>query len=388
MQVYRAYFKVIKKHSPILLVYFIAFALTSLIITAVISGQTSSDFTAVKSKIAVFNEDGDAPLSAGLAAYLTENARLVSIQDDPESIRDALFYGDADCILRIPAGFSEEFMRGGASKLQQTTSASTYAGISLHLLIEKYLNIAEFYRENVPGMEAGQIVRNVEHDLRAGADVQWKADQKQSGTRNLSIYFRFSAYPILAVLIMGITTIMLVFQQKDLSRRNLCAPLSMWRMNLQLFLGNASFAVIVWILISILNMALYGQNAAGFSVVLLWINALIFTVVSLSIGFLAGKYLKSGVAVSAFTNVAALGISFISGIFVDQILLSPTVLKIASFLPGYWYVRATDSIRDLSDFSLPSLTPIIYDMLIQLGFAAAFFVLALAVSKQKRVSQA
>jgi ABC-2 type transport system permease protein len=133
---------------------------------------------------------------------------------------------------------------------------------------------------------------------------------------------------------------------------------------------------------------MFGHAAMNPGILLLCLNALIFTIVCLSIGFLAGKYIKSGVAQSAFTNVVSLGVSFISGVFVEQELLGDTVLKIASFTPGYWYVRAVSAIRNLSAYSLGNITPVFYDMLIQLGFAAAFVIIALVSAKQKRVGEA
>jgi ABC-2 type transport system permease protein len=187
---------------------------------------------------------------------------------------------------------------------------------------------------------------------------------------------------------MGITTIMLVFNEADLSKRNRCSPLSPFRMNLQIFLGNATFALVVWLVICAVNLLLYGQTAGIAGIALLCLNALVFTIVSLAIGFLAGKYIKNGIVQSAFANVVSLGISFISGVFVEQGLLSGSVLKVASFLPGYWYVKAVNTIRDLADYSFQSMTPLFCDMLIQLGFAAAFIIIALVVTKQQRVSRA
>jgi ABC-2 type transport system permease protein len=204
----------------------------------------------------------------------------------------------------------------------------------------------------------------------------------------LSYYFSFSAYPLLAVLFMGVTAIMLIFNNTDLAKRNRCSPLTNFKMNMQLFLGNVTFALAVWMAVCTLNLLLYSRSAAGSGVVFLCLNALVFTVVCLSIGFLAGKYVKNGVVQSALANVISLGLSFISGVFVEQALLGSTVLKIASFTPAYWYVKATGSIRDLSEYSFASMTPIFTDMLIQLGFAAAFVTISLVASKQNRTSRA
>jgi ABC-2 type transport system permease protein len=385
MQVFKVYFQVIRKHLPSIAVYFLAFVITAVIISSTLSGQTESAFSATKSKIAVFNDDG-AALSVGIADFLSENAQVKEVRDDTESIQDALFFGDVDYILRIPSGFSESFMRGEAAPLQKTTAGSQTAAVSIDLLLSQYLRIAGFYRDNVPGIGQAEIVQNMVQDMGTGADVQITASEAQTVTSNLSYFFGFDAYPLLAILIMGVTTITLVFNETNLSRRNRCSPLSPYQMNWQIFLGNAVFATAVWLLICGLTLLLYGRSAAGPGIVLLCLNALIFTVVSLSIGFLAGRFVNSPVAQSAVANVVSLGISFISGVFVPQELLGATVLRIASFLPGYWYVGAAQAIGNLSAFSMQALTPVFYQMLIQLGFAGAFFLIAMAAAREQRAN--
>jgi len=75
--------------------------------------------------------------------------------------------------------------------------------------------------------------------------------------------------------------------------------------------------------------------------------------------------------------------SFISGVFVPQELLGSHVLKIASFTPVYWYVRANNTIAGLNAFTPDTLKPVINDFLIIIGFGTAFFSVSLALRKQK-----
>ncbi len=53
---------------------------------------------------------------------------------------------------------------------------------------------------------------------------------------------------------------MLVFSKTDLAKRSMCSPLSPTKMNLQMFLGNATFAAIVWLLICALNLLSSGMR--------------------------------------------------------------------------------------------------------------------------------
>jgi ABC-2 type transport system permease protein len=94
---------------------------------------------------------------------------------------------------------------------------------------------------------------------------------------------------------------------------------------------------------------------------------------------------KSPVAQSALANVVSLGVSFITRRLRRAALLSETVLKIASFT-RLLVCPATDAIRSLSGYGFSQLAGVFGAMLIQLGFAAAFVVIALVTAKQKRRS--
>ena len=214
-----------------------------------------------------------------------------------------------------------------------------------------------------------------------------KTNVEQAETNELTDTYRYLAYPILAIMLMGITSIMLAFNDAEVSRRNSCAPLSPVKANLQMFLGNAMFTVIVWGLLCLISVALSGSFNLGPGVRLLCLNAFIFSIVALSIAFLAGQFIKNGVAQAALTNVVSLGASFISGVFIPQYFLGTTVLKISSFLPFYWYIKAVDTIGNLSAYTFEDIRPIIGDMLIQLGFAAAIIIIALVASKQKKIKR-
>ncbi|MGL5380126.1 ABC transporter permease, partial [Clostridium sp.] len=104
------------------------------------------------------------------------------------------------------------------------------------------------------------------------------------------------------------------------------------------------------------------------------------------IGFLISNLVSSRNAMSAAANVVSLGCCFLSGVFVPQELLGDTVLKIASFNPTFWYVKANNSISTLVNFNKETLTPIISSMLIMLGFAIAILSITLVIIKKKSVN--
>lgn len=387
MQVYKAYFKVIRKHIVAITMYFMIFVIIAMIITSSMGDRTIGEFAETKTNIAFFNDDGDSALIAGLKDYLTVSANIVDVKDDTDSIQDALFFDKIKCVLRIPEGFTESFLNGSGNAAVQRTAGSVSAGtVNADLLVDKYLRTASLYVNNVPGISQGDIVRSVERDLKQSVAVDMNDYNKPADADRLSYYFRFHAYSILLVMIMGITSIMMAFNKKDLAGRNLCSPLSPVRMNLQLVAGNITFALAVWAALCVVIFILYGSISFNAGTALLCLNSLVFTLASLSIAFLLGKFIRSGGAQAAITNVVSLGLCFLSGVFVEQALLGKTVLTIASFTPTYWYVKAVDDIRGMVTFSAQNIAPVIYSMLIELGFAALFIIIALVVSKQRKLS--
>jgi ABC-2 type transport system permease protein len=200
-------------------------------------------------------------------------------------------------------------------------------------------------------------------------------------------YFSYLAYTLLAVILLGVSSIMLAFNKPDVQRRMACGPIAARSINLQLAAGHAVFALSCWAVMMLFALILYGKALLS-SEILGWLtlNSLIFTIVCTSIGLLVGSLIRDHNAQGAAVNMITLGMSFICGVFVPQSILSPAVLAFAKFLPGYWYIRAHESIRDLLLSPLATRAPLLSQMLIQLGFAAAIFSVTLLLSKERRAS--
>ncbi len=385
MQVFKAYFKIVRKHLLPLSIYVAVSLILFVMISGSLKSQSSAQFNETKCTIAIINNDGSSPLIDGLTDYLSTKADIAVLRDNESEIQDALFFGNVSYVLRVPMGFTQSFLSGkNNTALEKSISENSASNVSVDLYVNKYLNVAALYVNNVAGMSESEIARNVLSDLKVTSDTVYTSDLAQATTFNLSYYFRIIAYSILAIMISGITTIMMSFSRKDFSMRIQCSPLSSRKMNLQMVLANGVFAVIVWALSCAFIFITYGRFMLTGGIILLCLNALVFTIAGLGIGFLAGKFVKDHIVQSAVVNVVALGTSFICGVFVSQELLGKTVLKIASFTPGYWYIKAEEDIKNMSDFSSASISPIINSMLIQLGFAAVFILIALAATKSRR----
>jgi ABC-2 type transport system permease protein len=386
MPVFKLCLKIIQKNLPAISIYVVIFLVISTLITVSNVNQQTKGFNQTKTKIAFLAEEST-PLVEGFKKELSRTAQLVELPDVKEKLQDALFFRDVTYILRIPAGFTEAFLQGGGLQLQKTVVPGSVENAYVDLTVNQYWRLAALYAKNSPGLTQQDTAQRVAQDMAVDTAVKLSNPEgKKDISQSFSVYyFNFLAYTLTSVLILGVSAIMIVFTNKDLSRRNFCSPLRAGTINLQFFLANLVFTGATWLLMAGACFIFDPKDAFTPNMVYLLLNSLIFTLCIACASFLIGNLVKSRNAISAIANVAALGPAFISGVFVPQEFIAGPVLRLASFTPTYWYVQANSKIGSLTDFSWSSLTPILNNMLITVGFAVAFFAISMVVAKRNRL---
>lgn len=387
MQVYKAFFKIIKKNLTQIMIYVVVFLSLAIALANTNPNPVKTNFTETKVKIAFINYDTDSKLVGGLKTYLSKHANIVDIKDETEKLQDALFFREVEYIVKVPKGFGEGLLKGSPLKLEKTTVPGSTSEIYLDSKINKYLNTAKTYNSSIENLSQEELITYIEMDLNQKTEVSLKNSADESlNNEKRAFYFNYMAYALFGVLILGVCSVMIVFNNTDLKKRNTSSPMKLSRMNFELILANLSFAVITWFLMIIAAIIMYGSYMFSGKGLLFLLNSFIFTFAVLSISFFFGNIISSKGAMSAAANVGALGTCFISGVFVPQAFLGKTVLKIASFTPNYWYVKNNNTIVYLSNFNMETLTPIFLNMVIILGFAVAVLTITLVLIKQKRTS--
>ena len=388
MQVYKAYFKIIKKNIGQLSIYLIIFLLFAIIFGKVSTSPKDTDFESTKVNISIINKDENSKLISGLRDYLKENANIVDVGTSKEDLQDALFFREAEYIITIPKGFTKEILKGNKDiNIEKTVIPNSTSEIYMDNLINRYLNTVKMYTSTIDNISQAKLVSNVNKDLSHTTDVKIKTyDNDYSNNASCANYYNFFAYSMFAVLILGISLVMISFNNKDLKRRNLASSLSMKNMNIQMVFANITYAVVVWFVMIIASFIMFKNYMFTINGLLSLLNSFVFTLAALSISILISNLVTSRNALSAVVNVIALGSCFISGVFVPQQYLGDTVLSIAKFNPTYWYVKANDDIAILVNYSNENMRPIFMSMIIVIGFALAVYAVTLVVIKQKRLS--
>ena len=386
MTIFKTYFKIIKKQSLSLSIYIVVFLSLSIAFTYIGNSNNADTFTQSKTRVAFINEGEPSVLIQGLKDYLKGHSTYVDIENKTDKLQDALFFRDAEYILKIPVDFTKNFMAGKSVTVDKTVVSGSVSSIYTDILINKYLKTARLYISNSKGLSQEELVGQIKKDLELETEVILKpSGQKTSRTSSIVYFYNYMPYIIINILILGVSSVMLVFNDIRLKRRNLCSPVSNISVNLQILLGNIIFALSCWVLLVILSLLLYRQDMFNMSSIYFFINSLVLTLTILSVSFLIGILIKSRNAQSGISNVVSLGMCFLTGVFVPQEMLSENVLAIAKFLPTYWYIRANKAIGALTNFNMENVGPIVSYMLIELGFAVALISITLVVSKRKQL---
>lgn len=388
MQVYKAFFKVILKNLGQLSIYMVVFVVFAIALGNSNQNPKDINFEDTKVNIAFINKDEDSKVVNGLKEYLKANTNIVNIGNTKEDLQDALYFREVEYIITIPKGFTEKILNNSEkATIEKNTRPNSISEVYIDNLVNRYLNTAKTYTLALGNISQSELVKYISEDLDYSTKVKVSTYENgyvsNTGCKN---YYNYLAYSMFAILILGVTSVMLTFENKDLKMRNLSSALTMRSMNFQLVLGNISYAIVAWLIMILASFVMYKGYMFSMNGILFLVNSFIFTLAALSVGLLISTIVKTRSAMSAAANVVSLGFCFISGVFVPQEYLGKAVISIAKFNPTYWYIKANEEISVLVNFTEKNVTPIIYSMLIVLGFAVAILSVTLVIMKQKRFS--
>lgn len=389
MQVFNLCMKILRKNKVSILLYvFIFLGIAIMISAASASHPIAAGYSTEKTDLAFYSEE-DTPFISGLKEELGKKANFVNVPDSGDALRDALYFRKVNYIVHIPKGFTEKFMRGEKVQITKTAVPDSSDSVYLGTTIDRYLNTAALYVKSGTAITQEQLVASLKADFAKTAETTLftsdTTDSKSMAKPFTAHYFNYFGYVFPAVLIFGISVLMEVFNDKDLRWRTFCSPMLPKTYNTQFLLAVTVFAVAYWFVLLLPCIALDAKHFFTRNTAYQALNSFVFLTACTGLSFLIGNLIHSKQALSAATNVFALGPSFISGVFVPQTMLNDHVLKIASFTPTYWYVTANEKLSFMQNFTQANLASVWRGMAMQLAFAAAFFALGLLAGKRRRL---
>lgn len=346
------------------------------------TNDMSTDFTASKPDIYIVNEDKDNKLSNNLVKYFEKTSVIKDIDNDEESINDAIFYRDINYYICIPNHYGEDVLKGKNPELKVKSSGDYNASLA-SMLLDRYVSLQNIYA-NI-SQDEDSIISSLNNTLKKESTVTIASTLDTSKTNKATYYFNFASYSIMACVIFIICLVLSSFHEKNVNKRTIVSSKNYQKLNRELLLASCLYSLIIWLLYCLIGGILLGNIMFSLRGLIYMLNCLAFTFTSLTLALMISTIVSNKDAVSGIVNVVALGSAFLCGAFVPAELLPEAVLKFAHVLPSYWFINSNNALSTLENINLSSLEPICTNTIVILVFGIGFIILNNLISRYKRM---
>ncbi len=380
MQVFKLYFKVLRKYIGTIIMYAgIFLGLVVGVIVPQVTKNNNEEYTQKKAKFAVFDND-ESKLSKAMLAYLDDNHSLKTIEnDETETIQDELYNMNVDCVIRINEGFEEAFLAGDVDDLLEIYEIpNTNGAVLFKQNLNSYLSTVDTYVK--AGFDVTDACEKTSEVSEAKVDVAFMSES-DTGIKGVQYYYSYLAWVFIAMCVESLAAVLLSLGKKEVKNRIECSPYKFVRMNLETVLGVMVTGFVICLVCVVISFVAFPEDMAGIAGALYVVNAFCMMMIALSLTFVISKLTSNRQVISLLTNILGLGMAFLCGVFVPMEVLSDTVIKIAHFLPVYWNVKAVNLI---SVYKASDLGTLMSYMGIQLLFAIAILCVGMVVARRKR----
>ncbi len=379
MQVFKAFFKILKKKSKSALITTIIFLAISFGI--VYSGGSNKEFTESKLSITVIDED-NTEASKALTEFIGKKHELKETAADKEKLTEQLYWTTVDYALVIKKGFSENLSSGSSDELfGEYHLRESFSTVYMSTTLNEYVKTVRAFLAS--GSELGAALDSTSEILSKDTEVTFKADDAfgtEDFSHRFSGYFQYIPYICISVMLSALGIVLSSLNKKELRYRTDCSGTTPRSVTFQIIGASAIFVIAIWLIFMIAGLFLYGgiyRGHAWFAV----LNSLIFTLVAASLAIFVSSFDLEENVFNVVTQIIGLGMSFLCGVFVPLSVLGDGVKSAARFLPAYWYIKANDMLTAREPFDGGKLAGY---MLIQLAFAVVLMLLTLVVRRSSR----
>lgn len=402
MSTCKAALRVVLQHPVYVVIYLVFLSFMGVFVVQSMIGDESesSEFVGFEATVAVVDRDGSI-ISRALSDHLAETCEMVLVADDGFAMQDAVATGYVDCLLVVPEGFGESYLsaaRGGVaaqvdalSQIEATFSYASAAGTLAREEAGSYLRLLAEAAALDPGASAQECadradaasaeeasIDEVPPTSAAPFDASWFAQ-----------YLVWGSYTLTASISVCVGLLMRAFSRTDTRRRIVASPLSSSAFGMQLAASSLGVACAAWAVSLGIGVAFFGWALAGVpahGIVLAIVASAVFALVPASLGFFVGQLGADEAVFNAVGNIVGMLMSFLGGAWISLDLLAPEVQAASLFAPSRWYAAALYGALGLTDSSSEAMLPVAACIGVVALFAAALFVLALAVGRARRRS--
>lgn len=379
MTVFKTFWKIVNKYKGTIILYTVMLISFGGINLA--SNDTTTTFTSTLPNIAIVNNDQKSVLTNNLISYLSENSKVVDIENDEEKINDALFYRDVSYVVYIPKNYTNDVLKGMNPTID-IKSTNDYTSSLEEMMLTDYLNLQNTYLKLTT--DQTKLTNYINDTLKDKSEVVLTSKVDTKSLSKVSRYFNFASYSILAVVIFIITLVLTSFKEKTVNKRIVVSSMNYKKHSGLILKSSLLYALIVWALFSLLAIILLGKSVLNTRGLLLSLNTLVFTLQALTFALLISSLVNNKDAIGGIVNVVALGSAFLCGAFIPSMYLPEKVVSISHIFPAYYYNNSNDLVTSLEVINLTTLKPFITNIVMMLVFMLVFIVLNNFVIKNKR----
>ena len=382
MTVFKGFLLLLKREAKSVSLYLVIF-IAMAVMTQLSMGdnQPTSTFKSMSTRIAIEDKD-QSDLSKSLVNYLekTQSVKRDLNISTPDMIQENLYYSNVYSVIKIPKGFEKDYFdkQTPLTLINKPGFDSTYVTCQ----VDQFLKSVKVLHES--GDTVAQAVQKVQRYDSQKSRVTLIAQNKSGGEMPYHNYlFQYLPYILISMTSYSLGIILIIYAEPDKKRRMLCAPVSYRSMNLQLMLGAAVIGTGLWLICGVALPTILSAKTflSDPNLPYYLLNVGLMILVSLALSFLVSKLIQRINIISSVTNVLALGMSFLCGVFVPLSVLSPTIKKITQFLPVYWYEVTNELIGYQTTFNASQKWELYKGFGIQLLFVIALLSLGMLVGK-------
>ena len=378
MQVFKSYFKILNKKKGSMLMYVGIFA--GIIFGFILpnAGKTEDEYKSMKCKFAWFDYDHTEE-SEELFSYLDHAHKHAELKTDTtEAMQDSLFNRNTDCIVRIKKGYADHLDKEDLSEYIEIVAIPNRSKVELFESdVNKYISYLNAYF--TAGYDRAEAAAQVNELFQIRTNVTMTTEDHGGKHSTRYTFFSYLGWIFVVMMIEGVSPVLIVYDKKELRERIASSAYKYSNMTKEILLGTIVTGFLGCAVFAVGGCLVFRKEmftAAGLGNLL---NMVCYMFVAMALAFLASKIARNEEAFSMIGNIVSLGMAFLSGIFVPMEFLGAGVIKLAHFLPAYWYVKVVD----LLDYEAKIPSEAFVYMGVEVLFAAAIITIAIVIDRAR-----
>ena len=375
MTIFKTYWKIVKKNIGIIILYTVMLLVFGTMNLK--ANKNSFEFISSKPDIIIVNNSSGI-ITDNLISYLKTNANVKNITNEND-IDDAVFFRDANYVIYIPKDFETKLESGKEVNIDIKTNNSYDSYIASELLnryldvFSKYMNL---YNDKI------LAIQKLDNTLNKKASVV--IESKTNLNSKTSLFYNFSSYSIMAIVIYIICLVLSSFNDEKISKRTNVSGMNYKTFNNYLYISSFTFTFIIFIVYLILSFLILKSSILNINGILYSLNMFIFFIVSFTMAILISNLVKSKGAISGVVNVISLGSAFLCGAFIPVKYMPSFALKIAHIFPTFYFIDNNEYIASIQNFDKASYEFVLKNFIIMIVFIIFFLILNTLVTRLKR----